>query len=292
MVIRLILIVTALLVGPLASAGEIVVSNRPLHSLVSGVLAGITTPQLLLSTSQSIHAQQMKPSQISLAREAKRVFWLGPEIEPELVPFAGPHWLDLSSVPDLLWRPLRAWGDGHDTTAHSRDPHLWLDPTNGQALVRAIATESLSFYPEQVVRIETNTHTSLRQLEQLDRSIAARLTALSPKGYAVSHDAYQYFEARYALSPYATLSREPHGGTSAFRVRIMAEGIANAQVACLFTEPALNSRVLQRLAAEYAIPVITLDPLGSTLPAGPNLYGDLLTSITDGFSDCFQTTKP
>lgn len=297
MVTRLNLMLTVLLFwSQITLANQIVASNRPLHSLVSGILEGITSPELLLPSSQSLHAQQMKPSQVLVARDATRVFWLGPEVEPDLIPFAESHWRDLSTAPDLIWRPARDWGERAATTEGAlegaRDPHLWLDPKNGQALVRALTAEALALFPNQRARIEGNAQRYLERLDLLERSIRSQLEITTPRGYAVSHDAFQYFEARYDLSAQAILSRDPHAGTSAFRVRVMAAAIANAQVGCLFTEPAASSRVLQRLATEYEIPVIQLDPLGSSLTTGPDLYPALLSLIADGFLDCFQSGKP
>ena len=72
----------------------------------------------------------------------------------------------------------------------------------------------------------------------------------------------------------------------------MADAIAKAEVSCLFSEPALSSRILKRLESEYAIPVIELDPLGFARAPGAELYLELIEAIGDGFLDCFQRGKP
>lgn len=273
-------------------ASTIVVSNRPLHSLSTSVLEGVTIPILLLPNSQSVHFQQIKPSQALVARDADRVYWLGPLVEPELSTFQAPHWVDLSLDPNVTWRSVRTWGDPDEANASARDPHIWLDPENGKVLVQAIAADAIRIFPNHAAQIDANAQALIERIERLHRMLSSQFDAESHPGYAVSHDAYQYFEARYGLTSKAILSRDPHAGTSAFRVRLMADAIAKAEVSCLFSEPALSSRILKRLESEYAIPVIELDPLGSGQPPGAGLYLAMIKAIGDGFLDCFQRGKP
>ena len=289
---RLFSLITLSVVSGFVIASTIVVSNRPLHSLATSVLEGVTTPILLLPNSQSLHFQNLKPSQALLARDADRVYWLGPLVEPELSTFQATHWVDVSLHPSVIWRPIRAWGDQNQSYTSTRDPQIWLDLENGKALVHAMAADAGTTFPDQASQINVNARNLIVRIEQLDRTLAKRFEDSARRGYAVSHDAYQYFEARYGLTSKAILSRDPHAGTSAFRVRLMADAIAKAEVSCLFSEPAISYRILKRLESEYAIPVIELDPLGFARAPGAELYLELIEAIGDGFLDCFQRGKP
>ena len=60
---------------------RVVVSIKPLHSMVSGVMTGIGNPELLSARSTSVHAYAMRPSEASLLQEADLVFWIGPQLE-------------------------------------------------------------------------------------------------------------------------------------------------------------------------------------------------------------------
>lgn len=274
------------------AASTVVVSNRPLHSLASAVLAGITTPELLLADSQSVHQVQIKPSQAQRVKSAARVYWFGSEVEPFLTALSGPDWRDTLADDSVQRLPQRTWDELERSADTAIDPHLWLSPANGLALVSVLERDALSLFPEQSARIRDNAAATRARITALDRRIATQLAMLPRRGFAVSHDAYQYFEASYGLASQAVLSRDPHAGTSAFRVRLMAEAIQRAEVACLFSEPALSSRVLDRLQSQYQIPVILLDPMGWSYPPGPDLYIQTLEGIHQGFVHCFQTEKP
>jgi len=63
---------------------SVVVSIKPLHSLVAGVMRGVGTPHLLLTGTASPHHFQLKPSQAVLLSRADLVVWVGPNLETPL----------------------------------------------------------------------------------------------------------------------------------------------------------------------------------------------------------------
>lgn len=62
----------------------VLVSIKPLHSLVAGVMAGAGEPHLLLEGSASPHSFQLKPSAARLLHQADLVVWVGPLLEASL----------------------------------------------------------------------------------------------------------------------------------------------------------------------------------------------------------------
>ncbi|MGB0682221.1 MAG: zinc ABC transporter substrate-binding protein [Magnetovibrionaceae bacterium] len=68
-----------------ADVPDVVVSIKPLHSLVAGVMAGVGKPTLLMDGASSPHSFSLKPSQARALEQADRVFWIGEEIETFLV---------------------------------------------------------------------------------------------------------------------------------------------------------------------------------------------------------------
>jgi len=63
---------------------DIVVSIKPIHSLVCALTKGVTTPVLLLDGSVSPHHAQLQPSQVQKLKSAKFVVWIGPVYEQML----------------------------------------------------------------------------------------------------------------------------------------------------------------------------------------------------------------
>lgn len=73
---------TMLLAAPAAAAGpNVVVSIKPIHSLVASIMQGVGEPSLIVEGAASPHTYNMKPSNASALQAAKVVFWVGPGLE-------------------------------------------------------------------------------------------------------------------------------------------------------------------------------------------------------------------
>jgi zinc transport system substrate-binding protein len=60
---------------------KVVTSIKPLHSLVSYVMEGVGTPDIIIDGSSSPHTFQLKPSHASMLQEADIIFWIGEDLE-------------------------------------------------------------------------------------------------------------------------------------------------------------------------------------------------------------------
>ena len=60
---------------------KVVASIKPLHSLISYVMDGVGTPDIIIDGSSSPHTFQLKPSHASMLQEADIVFWIGEDLE-------------------------------------------------------------------------------------------------------------------------------------------------------------------------------------------------------------------
>lgn len=63
------------------SAPHVVVSIKPLHSLVAGVMQGVATPYLILDGSTTPHSFSLKPSGARALQNSQLVFWSGENLE-------------------------------------------------------------------------------------------------------------------------------------------------------------------------------------------------------------------
>ncbi len=64
---------------------EVVVSIKPLHSLVASVMGDVGAPSLLLKGAASPHSYSLRPSDAKALNRAKLVFWVGEGMETFLV---------------------------------------------------------------------------------------------------------------------------------------------------------------------------------------------------------------
>ena len=66
------------------SVPKVVASIKPIHSLVAGVMQGVSSPYLLLKGASSPHHFQLKPSDAVRLKRADLVVWVGPSLETPL----------------------------------------------------------------------------------------------------------------------------------------------------------------------------------------------------------------
>src|SRR3546814_19859678 len=61
-----------------AAAPDVVVSIKPIHSLVAAIMEGVGEPGLIVEGAASPHTFTMKPSNARAVDDAAIVFWTGP----------------------------------------------------------------------------------------------------------------------------------------------------------------------------------------------------------------------
>lgn len=120
------LFATTLLAGSFAHAEPRVVTTiKPIHSLVSGVMEGVATPDILIDGAASPHGFALKPSQATQLQDADLVFWVGEGLETALAKaltsVAGnAEVIELMEAPGLTLLPYRTSGGfgAHDHEDH------------------------------------------------------------------------------------------------------------------------------------------------------------------------------
>lgn len=124
---------TLLLSSPaLADAPNVIVSIKPIHSLVASIMQGVGEPSLIVEGGASPHTYSMKPSNAAALQAAKVVFWVGPGLEAFLdKPLdtlgSGAKAVELSEAPGVEKLKLREGGafeahdDGHE--GHEEEGH-------------------------------------------------------------------------------------------------------------------------------------------------------------------------
>lgn len=119
---------TLLLASPVfAEAPNVVVSIKPVHSLVASIMQGVGEPSLIVEGGASPHTYTMKPSNAAALQAAKVVFWVGPGLEAFLdKPLdtlgTGAQVVELGEAPGLAKLKFREGGafEGHD---HGEEGH-------------------------------------------------------------------------------------------------------------------------------------------------------------------------
>ena len=196
---------------PAQAVPRVVVSLKPLHSLVAAVMDGVGTPALLLGGATSPHIYTLKPSDSRALAEADVVVWGGEGLETYLRKpidaVAGrARVVTLGEEAGLALLPVR---DGHDHEHGTHDMHFWLDPENAARVVTHVAGVLAAIDPVNAARYAANRDVQLAVLRALDAELGRTLQDAAGKPFLTLHDAFQYWEVRYHLTGLGALTVNP-----------------------------------------------------------------------------------
>jgi ABC-type Zn2+ transport system, periplasmic component/surface adhesin len=305
-----------LLTGTALAAPAVVASTKPVHSLVSAVMGEVGTPSLIVKGAASPHTYSLRPSDAAALESADLVFWTGHGLEM----FLGDALetlstratvVELANVPGIELLPLREGGafqahdhgeDDHGEDDHAHDDHghdhahdhahgdgdmhFWLDPHNAVLMVEAIADALSAADPDNAATYAANADAETERLEALTTELTATLAPVSAKPFVVFHDAYQYFENRFGLSVAGTVTVSPDAMPGAARIQELRGKVGELGATCVFAEPNFEPAIVRTIVEGTNAGAGTLDPEGSTLTEGPDLYHQLLQGLAASLVDC------
>ena len=120
-------------------------------------------------------------------------------------------------------------------------------------------------------------------------AIAAELAPIKSRPFDTFHAAYGYFTAHYGLTQAASLALGDATTPGAARLAALQSDLQSGRYICAFPEiqhdPALLTQVMQGSPAKLGQP---LDPVGSSLPPGPDAYTTLMQTIATSLRSCLQ----
>ncbi|MFP9136553.1 zinc ABC transporter substrate-binding protein [Devosia sp. XGJD_8] len=309
------LLATAFLSTTAIAAPSVVASIKPVHSLVSAVMAGVGEPTLIVKGSASPHTYALRPSDAGALEAADIVFWTGHGMELFLgdaleTLATGATVVELADAPGITLLPVREGGafeahahdeaghedehtheadehDGHDHDEHGEgDMHFWLDPQNAKLMVTQIATTLAEADPENATAYQANAEAELVRLDALEAELAAMLAPVADKPFIVFHDAYQYFEARFGLNLAGSVTVTPDTMPGAARIDELKAKLAELGVTCVFAEPNFEPTIISAITEGTPAKAGVLDPEGGALTEGVDLYPDLLRGLATSLVDC------
>ncbi len=177
-----------------------------------------------------------------------------------------------------------------EKTAHhsDTDPHIWLDPRNADIITQYIVEILSETDPENTAIYQSNGNNIRLRLKKLDQELLEKMAAVSKKAYLVFHDAYQYFEKRYQLNSLTSVTLGIGHSTSVQRMMELQQKIKNNNIICIFTEPQFSPKLVQTVIAGSSVKKGILDPLGSKIPPGPELYFSLLNNLGHSIRMCLN----
>jgi zinc transport system substrate-binding protein len=176
----------------------------------------------------------------------------------------------------------------HDHDHHGHDPHAWLDPENASVWLDVIAADLAALDPEHADTYAANAAEGKTELKTLIGEVNTEVEGIRGKNFIVFHDAYQYFENRFGLSAAGSIRLGDASDPSPARIAEIREKVADLHVSCVFSEPQFNAGLVQTVFEGTDAKVGILDPLGSDLTLGPDLYPQMIHNLAHNLTSCLK----
>lgn len=283
---------------------NIVVSIKPFYNLVAAITKNSCHLTLLVRGNASPHEYTLKPSDLRLLAQANLIFWGGAKLEPFLVKAINksnksakkPMIVNLAALPSLNLLPIRNTSNwqphahcAHQPNAKANfDPHFWLSIHNSTTMVHGIVATLSEGCPTNAALYQANAQDFLQQLQKLDAKLTSQLSSVQNHSYLVLHDAYQYFETNYLLSPMGALTLHPEIPPSIKHLQKIKQLMQHEQIYCLFSEPQFKPAFITTLLKNTPVKHDVLEPIGKDADLGPDGYLVLMQKIADSMSNCLQ----
>ena len=269
-----------------AGSGEfrVVVSIKPVHSLFSALLQGVTEPVLIVGPGRTPYGYRMTEAQEKELQQADLVVWVGPELERFLVePIRrlpkGVEVLTLLDNDAMKILPSR-WDDV------SRDPYFWLDSRNVLILIDELTRYLMERDPARTHLYRRNRDRLFKKVAELDRRLEYGYRGLKGGVILNYYDTLQYFEQAYALKVGGTIARDPESPVDAARLLRERARLLEGGYACVLTEAGMSMPEYDLLMKEVSVNRAELDSFGTRFEPGGELYLEVMEHNTRVIKRC------
>ena len=285
---------------PAVSAPRVATDIPPIQSLAARVMQGVGKPESILPPGATPHSYSMRPSEAAKLADADIVFWVGESLAPWfgyaiLGLAADAVSVELMKAPGLALLDFREdeHGDHDHGHAHGgdKDPHIWLDPVNGKAILAEMAARLAEIDPANADAYAANAAAGAAELDALAERVEAIVAPVRGKAFITAHDGYVYFERRFEIESEGSVALSEAASPGPGRLDRIRHVIQDHNVTCVFIEPQLDPKLVHTAAEGADARIGTLDPLGATHEAGPELYPALIEGLARNLADCLAGTQ-
>ena len=179
--------------------------------------------------------------------------------------------------------------DDHDHDAHAHgehDPHAWLSLANAETWLNVIAAQLSSADPDNAGAYFANAAAAREEMDALSAEIAGVLEPVRGGSFIVFHDAYQYFEDAFDFPASGAISLSDASDPSPSRIAEIQGRIREEGIDCVLAEPQFNPGIVETVLEGTQANTGVIDPLGSDLEPGMDLYPQLIRNMAKTLAEC------
>jgi len=288
--VKLLVAFLLLLVSSVSSAdsspSEIVVSIKPIHSIVTGLMKDIGTPALLIKDPQTPYDFTVTANETAQLNAAKLVIWVGPELEKNLEPIIAQLPSSTTVVELLANSRLKILPSRSDPSL--RDPFFWMDDRNVIILVDELTELLMQIDPARSHVYARNRREMLVPLRRIDKEYEYGYRGLKAGVGVTYFDTLQYFEQAYALGILDRVTGTPWDVEKAANMLKVRNRIQQNEAVCLFVDTSMHAGNLELIVKDQQVNIGKLDVLGRNFSAGADLYLKMMQYNTDVIKQCLN----
>ena len=275
------------------STPSIVVSIKPIHSIVTKIMDGVTKPELLLDSNSSAHTFHLKPSQIKMISNADLVIVISENFElglrKALKNINEDSHLKISELDQLIIHNSRGEAIYNKNEGSSKfDFHLWLDVNNMQLIATYISNIIIELDPKNKHTYSENLKELNLELNELKQQIKQQLAPFSSTPFAIYSDTLQYFEKSLELKRPVIITPFHGAGLSIKRTIDAKRKIKDLNISCLIYDTEVKAKQLRVLSEGLNLKSFKIDILGNEFAPGPDQYFNLMKKTSSQLSLCLK----
>ncbi len=269
---------------------NIVVSIKPIHSIVSSLTQGITEPKLLLNTNQLIEHAYLKPSQLSLLSRADLVIFIHPYFESGLKKVLENVDTDkkliIGDIENI--HLIHNEGHGHDEHQEIVNYHLWLDVNNMQIFAKKLVKKLIQIDPDNSLDYTTNFNKLNQNLDNLKQDISQKLSSYKSKVLASYSNTFDYFTNINQLKKSVNITSYHGEKLSIFKMLKAKKTMKKTQTKCLLATVEIPKKRINSLTEGLNINSENIDIIGFNIQQGGDHYFELMHSISNKIVQCLK----
>ena len=287
------------------SAPSVVVSIKPIHSIVTALMSGIAEPQLLLKSSNSAHTFHLKPSQVRMLTNADLVIIISEDFESGLRKaiknIESDSLFQITSLNNLNIHRSRSEilnsKENEETDEHKEtdehdeniyDLHLWLDINNTKLIAEHINKLLTKIDPINEDKYNNNFLELTLDLEELKIDLRKQMAPFLTSQFAVFSDTTQYFDKSMNLIRPIIITPYHGARLSIIRTLVAKKAMSDLNVSCLLYGQEAKPNQINVLSEGLSLKTFEIDILGTQYPAGPDQYFNLMKRISSQFVSCLK----
>jgi len=167
---------------------------------------------------------------------------------------------------------------------HGDNPHIWMDPRIGQAIVRHLLPALQTILPDSQAVFQARARAYEQELDQLYRDITQKLEPLHGKSVVAQTPGLDYFFSAFGIKQAAVIVNNPGTEPSARWMKELVDTLRTDDVTAIVRLPQFSESLPETLSRESGVPVVVMSPLINGAPY-VETYIDLMWFDADALAN-------